>query len=153
LVSQYGDYVYPLSDDAYPPAQRKFISLGTDRGYEHMMRRPKRRTLHVVSSAQRRRRLLVAGLQGIRLMFILLAILTFITRWLGLTLNSNDFSLRNLRWSFLILSNKILYSTRIQTFMVVAVVTTLIVAGIITFFSISSQFKKQQENGVLQYVV
>lgn len=153
LVSQYGDYVYPLSADAYPNEQRKFISLGTDGNYEHMMRRPNSRTLIVVSSPQRSSWVQLAGLSFIFLVFLLFAILAFIVRWLVLTLNSNDFSLRNLRWSFLILSNRILYSTRIQTFMVVAVVTTLIVAGIITFFSISSQFKKQQENGVLQYVV
>ena len=153
LVSQYGDYVYPLSADAYPTEQRKFISLGTDGGYEHMMRRPNNSTLIVVSSPQRSSWMQLAGLSFIFLVFLLFAILAFITRWLVLTLNSNDFSLRNLRWSFLIQSNKILYSTRIQTFMVVAVVTTLIVAGIITFFSISSQFRKQQENGVLQYVV
>lgn len=153
LVSQYGDYVYPLSADAYPNELRKFISLGTDDSYEHMMRRPNSHTLIVVSWPQRSSWMQLAALSFIFLVFLLFAILAFISRWLVLTLNSNDFSLRNLRWSFLILSNKILYSTRIQTFMVVAVVTTLIVAGIITFFSISSQFKKQQESGVLQYVV
>src|SRR5690606_3932125 len=79
--------------------------------------------------------------------------IALIGRWLVITLNSNDFSLRNLRWSFLILTNRVLYSTRIQTFMVVAVVFTLIVAGTITFFSISRQFKKQQESGVLKNVV
>src|SRR5690606_34837639 len=153
LVSQYGDYVYPLSAAAYPTELRKFISLGTDNDYEHMMRRPNSHTLIVVSLPQRSSWMQLAALSFIFLVFLLFAILAFIARWLVLTLNSNDFSLRNLRWSFLILSNKILYSTRIQTFMVVAVVTTLIVAGIITFFSISSQFNKQQESGVLKYVV
>ncbi len=153
LVSQYGDYVYPLVADTYPIEQRKFISLGTDGNYDHLMRRPNSRTLIVVSSPQRNSWMQLAGLSFIFLVFLLFAIVAYIARWLVRTLNSNDFSLRNLRWSFLIFSNKILYSTRIQTFMVVAVVTTLIVAGIITFFSISSQFKKQQESGVLQYVV
>src|SRR3546814_2359009 len=111
-----------------------------------MMRRPNCRTLIVVSSPQLSSWIQLAALSFIFLVFLLFAMLAFIARWLVLTLNSNDFSLRNLRWSFLILSNKILYSTRIQTFMVVAVVTTLIVAGTITFFSISSQFKKQQES-------
>lgn len=152
LVSQYGDYVYPLSAKAYPTEQRKFISLGSENGFEHMMRRPNSTTLIVVSSPQRSSWIQLAALSFIFLVFLLFAMLAFIARWLVLTLNSNDFSLRNLRWSFLILSNRILYSTRIQTFMVVAVVTTLIVAGIITFFSISSQFKKQQESGVLKYV-
>gem|GEM_PF-72241 len=153
LVSQYGDYVYPLSAEAYPAEQRKHVSLGNERGFEHMMYRPNDRTLIVVSRPQQSSWMQLAALSFIFLVFLLFAISAHIARWLVLTLNSNDFSLRNLRWSFLILANRVLYSTRIQTFMVMAVVFTLIVAGIITFFSISSQFKKQQENGVLKYVV
>ena len=153
LVSQYGDYIYPLSDEAYPAEQRKHVSLGNEGGFGHMMYRPNDRTLIIVSGPQQSRWMQLAALSFIFLVFLLFAILAYITRWLVLTLNSNDFSLRNVRWSFLILTNKILYSTRIQTFMVVAVVFTLIIAGIITFFSISSQFRKQQESGVLEYVV
>ncbi|MFC7525776.1 ATP-binding protein [Parapedobacter sp. GCM10030251] len=153
LVSQYGDYVYPLSSEAYPPDLRKHIPLGSEDGFDHMMYRPNNRTLIVISQPQQSSWKQLAALSFIFLVFLFFAILAFISRWLVLTLNSNDFSLRNLRWSFLILTNRVLYSTRIQTFMVVAVVFTLIVTGIITFFSISSQFRKQQENGVLKYVV
>ena len=153
LVSQYGDYVYPLSSEVYPPEQRKHISLGTEGGFNHMMYRPNSRTLIIVSQPEQSSWKQLAALSFIFLVYLLFAILAFICRWLVLTLNSNDFSLRNLRWSFLILTSRVLYSTRIQTFMVVAVVFTLIVTGIITFFSISSQFRKQQESGVLKYVV
>ncbi|MBK1439759.1 HAMP domain-containing histidine kinase [Parapedobacter sp. ISTM3] len=153
LVSQYGDYVYPLSEATYPAEQRKYIPLGVEGGFEHMMYRPNSRTLILLSQRQQSSWMQLAALSFIFLVFLLFAILAFICQWLVLTLNSNDFSLRNLRWSFLILTNKVLYSTRIQTFIVVAVVFTLIVVGIITFFSISSQFRKQQENGVLKYVV
>ncbi len=153
LVNQFGDYIYPLSPAAYPAEQRKYIALGDEGGFDHMMYRPNNRTLIVVSRPQQSSWMQLAALSFIFLVFLLFAILAFISRWLVLTLNSNDFSLRNLRWSFLILTNKILYSTRIQTFMVAAVVFTLIVTGIITFFSISSQFKKQQENSALKYIV
>ncbi|WP_379019377.1 sensor histidine kinase [Parapedobacter deserti] len=153
LVSQFGDYVYPLSAESYPAEQRKHITLGNEGGFEHMMYRPNSRTLIVVSKPQQSHWMQLAAVSFIFLVFLLFAIIAYITRWLVLTLNSNDFSLRNLRWSYLILSSKVLYSTRIQTFMVVAVVFTLIVAGFITFFSISSQFRKQQETGVLKYVV
>src|SRR5690606_7460184 len=153
LVSQYGDYVYPLSSEAYPPDQRKYIPLGNEGGFDHMMYRPNSRTLIVVSQPQQSSWKQLAALSFIFLVFLLFAILAFISRWLVLTLNSNDFSLRNLRWSFLILTNRVLYSTRIQTFMVAAVVFTLIIAGIITYFSVSSQFRKQQENSVLKYVI
>lgn len=153
LVNQFGDYIYPLSAASYPTEQRKYIPLGDEGGFDHMMYRPNSRTLIVVSRPQQSNWMQLAALSFIFLVFLLFAILAFVARWLVLTLNSNDFSLRNLRWSFLILTNKVLYSTRIQTFMVTAVVFTLIVAGIITFFSISSQFKKQQENSTLKHVV
>ncbi|WP_257668459.1 sensor histidine kinase [Parapedobacter tibetensis] len=153
LVSQFGNYVYPLSDEAYPSKQRNFHHLGYEGGFGHMMYRPNSRTLIVLSKPQQSNWMQLASLSFIFLVFLLFAILAYTARWLVLTLNGNDFSLRNLRWSFLILTNKVLYSTRIQTFMVVAVVFTLIIAGTITFFSISRQFKQQQENGTLKYVV
>jgi len=152
LVSQFGDYVYPLSAESFPEEQRRYIALGTENGYDHMMYRPNSRTLIVVSKPQQSSWMQLAALSFIFLVYLVFAILAFTARWLVQTLNGNDFSLRNLRWSFLILTNKILYSTRIQTFMVAAVVFTLIVAGIITFFSITSQFRKQQESSVLKYV-
>lgn len=153
LVSQYGDYVYPLSTENYPVEQRKYISLGSTGGFKHMIYRPNSRTLIAVSRPEQSSWMQLASLSFLFLVFLLFSILAFISRWLVLTLNSNDFSLRNLRWSFLILTNKVLYSTRIQTFMVTAVVFTLIIAGTITFLSISRQFKKQQENAVLKNVV
>ena len=153
LVSQYGDFVYPLTDEIYPTEQRKFEHLGYEGNFGHMMYRPNSRTLIVLSKPQESNWMQLASLSFIFLVFLLFAMLAYTVRWLVLTLNGNDFSLRNLRWSFLILTNKVLYSTRIQTFMVVAVVFTLITAGIITFFSISSQFKKQQESNTLKYVV
>src|SRR5699024_8802109 len=105
LVSQYGDYIYPLSAEAYPAEQRKHISLGTESNYDHMMYRPNIRTLIVVSSPQHSSWMQLAALSFIFLVFLLFAMAAFTVRWLVLTLNSNDFSLRNLRWSFLILSN------------------------------------------------
>ncbi|HZH54560.1 MAG TPA: HAMP domain-containing sensor histidine kinase, partial [Sphingobacteriaceae bacterium] len=51
---------------------------------------------------------------------------------------------------YLIASNRILYSTRIQMFIVAAVVFTLVVAGGITFWSVSNQFRKQQERTILK---
>ncbi len=153
LVSQYGNYVYPLTDETFPSEQRKHLHLGYEGDFGHLMYRPNSRTLIVVSKPQQSQWMQLASLSFIFLVFLLFAILVYTVGWLVQTLNGNDFSLRNLRWSFLILTNRVLYSTRIQTFMVAAVVFTLIAAGIITFFSISAQFKKQQENNALRYVV
>lgn len=153
LVSQYGDYVYPISDDSFPDEERKYIHLGYRGDFGHLMYRPNDRTLIVLSVPQQSSWMQLASLSFIFLVMLIFSIAAYIIQWLTFTLNSNDFSLRNLRWSFLILTNRVLYSTRIQTFMVAAVVFTLIIAGIITYFSVSSQFRKQQENSVLKYVI
>src|SRR5690606_12261774 len=63
-----------------------------------------------------------------------------------------DFNLRNLRWSVMIFQNRVLYSTRIQAFVVFAVIGTLVIAGLITFFSLIDQYRIQQENGAIKQV-
>lgn len=153
LVSQYGNYIYPTTDMSFPDEERKYIHLGYSNDFGHLMYRPNNRTLIVLSKPQQSSWMQLASLSFIFLVMLIFAISAYTIQWLILTLNSNDFSLRNVRWSFLILTNRILYSTRIQTFMVAAVVFTLITAGIITYISISSQFRKQQENAVLRYAI
>src|SRR5690606_14791506 len=51
-----------------------------------------------------------------------------------------------------ILQNRVLYSTRIQAFVVLAVVGTLVIAGIITFFSLNSQYNIQQERAAIKQI-
>src|SRR5690606_39815002 len=57
--------------------------------------------------------------------------------------------LLNLRWSVMILQTRVLYSTRIQAYVVSAVVGTLVIAGIITFFSLIDQYRLQQEKSAV----
>src|SRR5690606_19958481 len=141
------------TDISYPKEERRYIHLGYTNDFGHLMYRPNNRTLIVLSKPQQSSWMQLASLSFIFLVMLIFAIFAYTIRWLILTLNSNDFSLRNLRWSFLILTNRVLYSTRIQTFMVAAVVFTLITAGIITYISISSQFRKQQQSAVLRYAI
>ena len=54
--------------------------------------------------------------------------------------------------NYLILTNRMLYKTRIQVSMVSTVVITLIVSGLITFFNISNQYREQQKEGILDKV-
>ena len=53
----------------------------------------------------------------------------------------------------MISQNRILYSTRIQAFVVSAVVFTLVIAGIITYFNLSIQYRKQQEEAAISQVI
>lgn len=152
LISQFGKYRYPLTDGIYPPDRRRYVPLGNYGGFSHLMYRPNESTMVVLSKPERNYWAQIASLSFLFLVFLLLSFTAYVIQWVLLTLNSHGFSLRNLRWSWLIFKNRILYRTRIQTFMVVAVVFTLIIAGVITYLNISRQFRKQLEESALLYV-
>lgn len=149
LINQSGKYVYPVNDSAYYPLGiREFKQVGRDHGFSHMAYKPNQRTTILLSKPQHGVWIQFASLSFFFLVFLLFFIGVTLVYWLFTTLNDNHFSFRNLRWNFFILSNRTLYSTRIQMFIVTAVVFTLIIAGLITYWSVSNQFVKQQEETI-----
>ena len=151
LISQYGKYLYPTVDSIYHTVPTHVYHVaGRDNGFAHMAYKQDRDSLVVMSKPQQSVLMQIAAVSFLFLVFLFFAILVQIIRWMIDTLDSHDFSLRNLHWSFLILVNRMMYSTRIQSFVVVAVVFTLISAGVITYLSISHQFKIQQENNAIK---
>lgn len=151
LINQSGRYVYPVVDSGYYPLEnRQFKSIGNDGGFAHMTYKPDQRTLIVLGKPEQSSWMQFASVSFFFLVFLLVYLVVYFLIWLAGTLSANDFSLRNLRWSYLILTNRILYSTRIQLFIVFAVVFTLITAGVITYFSVSSQITAQQERTIVQ---
>ncbi len=151
LLNQSGKYVYPTVDSLYQPmGVREFKHVGRDQDFSHMAYMPNSRDLIVLSKPEQSSWMQLATLSFFFLVFFLFFVIMSILRWVYTTLDSHDFNLRNLRWSLLILNNRILYSTRIQMFMVVAVVFTLICTGIITFFSVGRQFAGQQERTMMK---
>src|SRR5690606_6750687 len=93
LVSQYGNYVYPITDESFPAEKRKYIHLGYTNGFGHLMYRPNDRTLIVLSEPQQSSWMQLASLSFIFLVMLIFSIAAYTIRWLVLTLNSNDFSL------------------------------------------------------------
>lgn len=151
LINQSGRYVYPVVDSMYYPLEnRQFKSVGTDGGYSHMAYKPDQRTLIILGKPEQSSWMQFASASFFFLVFMLFVVVVYFLTWLIKTLSVNDFNLRNLRWSYLILKNRTLYSTRIQFFVVFAVVFTLITTGVITYFSVSSQFTSQQELTIVQ---
>jgi two-component system nitrogen regulation sensor histidine kinase NtrY len=154
LVSQFGKYVYPTHDSLYQHIPiHVFQTIGRDKGFAHMAYKPDGDNLVVLSKPQQSFLMQIAAVSFLFLVFLFFAILVHMFRWMIETLDSHDFSLRNLHWSFLILINRTMYSTRIQSFVVLAVVFTLITAGVITYFSISHQFRIQQENNAVKFAL
>ena len=155
LLNQHGNYVYNLINRDFKGKNRKFVYTNNrenGRQYNHLIYQPNPRKLVVVS---REVNSLLAQLASVSFIFLVLLIFSgfiYLLQWLWSSLHNYNFSFRNFRWKLLITSNKILYKTRIQLSMVFAVVVSLLITGIITFYNISQQNRDQQEVAVLDKV-
>jgi len=152
IINQFGDYLFPVSDQVYPKAQHRYIKIDRKGAGIELMYRPNNHVLLVLSKDKQGLWMQLASLSFIFLVLLIFAVVAYALQWLVQALKNYDFSLRNVRRSFLITQNKILYRTRIQAFVVSAVVITLIIAGVITFFSISNQYEHQQQITTIQRV-
>ena len=152
LLNQHGTYVYNLINNEFKGKNREFLYVNNyenGKQYNHLIYRPNPRKLVVVS---REVNGLFAQLASVSLIFLVLLLFSgfiYLLHWLWNILNNYNLSFRNFRWKLLITSNRMLYKTRIQLSMVSAVVVTLIITGVITFYNISKQNRDQQEVAIL----
>lgn len=146
LKRQHGEFLYPIQPDFYPERVRQYVKYNDRNGYNHMVFSPTEEDLLILSSKVPSTWKQLASLSFLFLVFLSFSILIYMIRSLTALLYDYDFNFRNLRWSVMIFQNRILYSTRIQAFVVLAVVGTLVIAGIITFFSLVDQYRIQQES-------
>ena len=152
LINQFGDHLFSLTDKRYPKELFQYISVIKPNGVKELMYRPNEHTLMILSKDGQGFWVQLASLSFLFLVLLVFAITVYALQWLIRTFKNYDFSFRNVRRSFLITQNRILYRTRIQAFVVLAVVITLIVSGAITFFSISNQYKRQQEYSTVRRI-
>ncbi len=152
LKRQQGSFVYPIEPLFQPSSVRQYVWFNDSGAYNHIAYRPNRADLLIISAKTQSGWEQLASLSFLFLVFLFFSIIIYSIRWIFVTLNDYDFNLRNLRWSLMILQNRILYSTRIQAFVVFAVVGTLVIAGIITFFSLNNQYSIQQEKAATKQI-
>lgn len=152
LLNQHGTYVYNLINNEFKGKNREFgyvKNYDSGHQYNHLVFRPNPRKLIVVSREVNSLYSQLASVSFIFLVLLLFSGFIYLLQRLWNILNNYNLSLRNFRWTLLITSNRMLYKTRIQLSMVFAVVITLLIAGIITFYNISKQNRDQQEVSVL----
>lgn len=151
LRTQHGAYKYPISTTFSPPEAGKYMQY-TSEGYNHIFNSPNGNDLLILSSRAQSGWQQLASLSFLFLVFLVFSILLYTVQWVVSVLSDYDFSLRNFRWSVMILQNRVLYSTRIQAFVVLAVVGTLVIVGFISFFSLSGQYKDRQESTMIRKI-
>lgn len=155
LIDQHGSYVYNLINNEFKGKNRQFIyvnSTGLESDYNHLVYQANPVKLIIISKEGNSILNQLASVSFIFLALLLFAGIVYLIYLIYDSFHEFTFNLRNFKWRYHILTNKILYKTRIQVSMVSAVVFTLLITGIITFINISSQYREQQEAMVLDKV-
>lgn len=155
LLNQHGKYVYNLQNYDFKGKIKDFVFVNnTENGrkYNHLIYQSNERKLIVVSKEVNGLVNQLASVSFIFLVLLFFTVIVYLLQWLWYSVQNYTISFRNFRWNYLITTNKMLYKTRIQFSMVFAVVITLLITGLITYYNISTQYREQQEETVLDKI-
>jgi len=151
LLNQNGTYNYNLVNTDFKGKSGKFIFTEKN-GYSHVIYQSTPRKVIVVSKPVITWLMQLASVSFLFLVTLFFSIVIVLTHQAWVIFHDDNFRLNAYRWSYLISRNRILYKTRIQASLVSAIVLTLLIVGAITYFSISDQFRKQQEQELLDQI-
>jgi two-component system nitrogen regulation sensor histidine kinase NtrY len=155
LIGQSGTYVYNIRNNEFRGELKKYTTQTTQSvkhgfadkftTYNHLLYKPANRNLIVVSQESN---ILLANITALTFFFVVLlafSAVALLIRLIWIRVRIFNVSNNRIKWSFKISFDRILYKTRIQFSMIFAVVITLVLVGIITFVSISTQYQAQQD--------
>lgn len=145
LLDQHGEYIYDLINKKFGTSKNRYHYLidtdYTGKQYHHLIYRVNDWKVIVVS---KRVNSMVENLASIALLFLHLLCFTagvFLLLRIGKSRRGRFFWRLNL-----------LYKTRIQLSLLLAVIFTLSITGSITFLNMSKQYREQQEKNILNKV-
>ncbi len=163
LVAQSGNYVYKTRRINYQYPLKTFnYKTTTNEGsnwyqksvtYNHLIYKPSERNVIVISKEDTA---FIDGITSVTFFFIILllfSVIVFVASWAWLRIKILTITNNKIKWGIKITLDKILYKTRIQFSMVFAVVVTLILVGIVTYISISSQYQAQQDKMIRDRII
>ncbi|MBC8051469.1 MAG: GHKL domain-containing protein [Sphingobacteriaceae bacterium] len=148
LISQKGIYNYNLVNKDFIPKENQFVFVESY-GYNHVVYQPNKNKIIVVSKPITTWVMKLASVSFLFLVLITFSVIVVIIHQLWIIFHDDKFRLNNYSWDYLLSRNRILYKTRIQASMVIAIIFTLLVVGAITYFSIGNQFRMQQADDLL----
>lgn len=155
LLSQRGAYVYSRNNNEFKGELKKYL-IKTTRSrsatwykrfttYSHLIYKPSQRNLIVVSKEENSLYYGVTSLTFFLVVLLIFSAVIITIRWLWARIKILNIAEDGVKFRFRINFDKLLYKTRIQISMILAVVITLVLVGFITFLSISNQYYSQQE--------
>jgi signal transduction histidine kinase len=144
LIKHNGSYIYKIINVDFIFKPKKFFTLSQDQ-YEHLIYKPNFNNTIVITHKKITFWRELAALSFFFIIFLITAIVIYSYRWVFSSIYISNISLKNIQKKLLAFNNRILYKTRIQIALVLAVVSSLFIIGIITFSYISIQYKDQQK--------
>ena len=156
LLNQSGKYTYPLYNNIFKGQSKQFLTQKTKLA-DTSWYKPLAHYNHLVYVQPNKRNMIVVSRQEdpiadsvTSLTFFFVTLLSFsgiviLISWLWTRIRIFNIKNQQIKWGFKINLDKILYRSRIQFSVIFTVVFTLLLIGIITFQSISNQYRDQQE--------
>lgn len=158
LFNQSGNFVYDVSNKQFDGPIGKYVFKNTNYNgdewfmyfttYSHLIYKPTERTLIVVSKENKPLIFSVASLTFFFVVFLVFSVLVIASRWLWMRIKILSIKNNRFSWNFKLNLGLVLYKTRIQFSMIFAVVVTLVMVGIITYLSISTEYQTQQDKTI-----
>ncbi|MET4081033.1 two-component system nitrogen regulation sensor histidine kinase NtrY [Pedobacter sp. UYP30] len=153
LLNQSGSFTYPLNGMAFGGKLNDFIYINDNKsGYNHLVFKPSLSKLVVISKANPDYIERMAVLSFFFIVFIVFSLVLFGLVWIVKNLEDDKVGWFTVNRSLMINANKILYKTRIQLSVVLAVVATLIIVGWITYFYMDKEYRSQQNDIIKQKI-
>ncbi|ARS42165.1 two-component sensor histidine kinase [Sphingobacteriaceae bacterium GW460-11-11-14-LB5] len=146
LLNQSGNYTYPLDGSIFKGKKDDFItSNDNELRYSHLIYKPTNSKMVVISKEKVDYVERLAALSFFFLIFIIFSLLLYGLIWLIKNLDDDKVGWFSINRSLMINANKILYKTRIQVSIVLAVVATLVIVGWGTYYYMNNEYRGQQD--------
>lgn len=144
LLNQYGSYVYDNFNTEFNGPIKQFIVLKKG-DVDHLIYKPAPNKTIIITHNSTTFWRELASLSFFFIIFVVFSVFLISYKWILQSLFAYQISFKNLRIKILASNKRILYKTRIQIALVLAVVSSLLIIGIITFSYISIQYTEQQQ--------
>jgi len=153
LLTQNGSYTYPSKDTQFDGKIQEYKSKEDLNGYFHVIYKPDQFTTLVVSIAKLNLWQSIAIFSFLFLCLYIFFIFFTVLLYIVNTITQKSFNFKSIKFHFKVITNRIQYSTRIQTMIIGVVIFAVIGSGLISFISISNQIEKSKFQQRQNYIV
>lgn len=152
LFSQSGKYTYPSVNRFSGVIDSIVFKNEFNPDYNHAIKKKDKSKVIVISKERMSYTIRLVTLSFFFLVFIFFSVVLYSILWLFNNINNQPSGWFKVNRYLMINANKILYKTRIQVTIVLAVVATLLIVGWTTFYYIKNEYVRQQEDSIREKI-